>query len=106
LKERNLDPESFLLVQKPYMERRSYATFKQHWPEKKLLVTSPQINFEDYPVPEIPMEKVIDIMVGDLQRIREYPARKFQLAQDIPPEVWTAYERLVELGFSSHLMKD
>src|SRR5687768_3896122 len=27
LAERNLDPDSFLLVQKPYMERRSFATF-------------------------------------------------------------------------------
>ena len=48
-----------MLVQKPYMERRSYATFKKHWPDKKLLVTSPQISFEAYPTPEISLEKVI-----------------------------------------------
>ena len=30
LKERNINPQSFILVQKPYMERRSYATFKKH----------------------------------------------------------------------------
>src|SRR4026209_2033280 len=29
LKEKNLDPESFIVVQKPYMERRSFATFKK-----------------------------------------------------------------------------
>jgi uncharacterized SAM-binding protein YcdF (DUF218 family) len=32
LAQKNLDPQSFILVQKPYMERRSYATFKKHWP--------------------------------------------------------------------------
>jgi len=43
LLQHNIDPETFLLVQKPYMERRSYATFKKNWPDKTLLVTSPQI---------------------------------------------------------------
>src|SRR5277367_4361456 len=32
LEEQGLHPQSFLLVQKPYMERRSYATFKKQWP--------------------------------------------------------------------------
>jgi uncharacterized SAM-binding protein YcdF (DUF218 family) len=104
LKEKKLDPQSFLLVQKPYMERRSYATFKKHWPDKKLLVTSPQISFEDYPTPEISLEKVVDIMVGDLQRIKLYPAKNFQIPQDIPDEIWQAFERLVELGFNGHLI--
>jgi uncharacterized SAM-binding protein YcdF (DUF218 family) len=103
LREKGLDPQTFLLVQKPYMERRSYATFKKHWPEKKLIVTSPQISFEGYPTDEIPMEKVINIMVGDLQRIRIYPAKGFQIPQDIPDEVWAAYERLVQWGFTKHL---
>src|SRR5262249_36498629 len=37
LAERRIDPEKFILVQKPYMERRSYATFKKHWPEKPVI---------------------------------------------------------------------
>ena len=49
LKENNLDPQSFIVVQKPYMERRSYATFKRHWPDKKVMVTSPQLGFDNYP---------------------------------------------------------
>jgi uncharacterized SAM-binding protein YcdF (DUF218 family) len=86
------------------MERRSYATFKKHWPEKKLIVTSPQISFEDYPTSEIPLEKVIDIMVGDLQRIKLYAEKGFQVYQEIPTEVWKAYERLVELGYDKQLI--
>ena len=104
LAEHNLDPASFIVVQKPYMERRSYATFKKHWPEKHILVTSPQISFENYPTSEIPMEQVINIMVGDLQRIRFYPARGFQIAQEIPDDVWSACEALMEAGFDKHLM--
>ena len=103
LEEKGLHPQRFLLVQKPYMERRSYATFKLHWPDKELIVTSPQIDFEDYPTPEMPMERVIDMMVGDLQRIRIYPAKGFQIPQEIPDDVWSAYEKLVAWGFTGHM---
>jgi uncharacterized SAM-binding protein YcdF (DUF218 family) len=104
LKEKNIDPTSFIVVQKPYMERRSYATFKKHWPDKKLIVTSPQITFEDYANDEIPMERVINIMVGDLQRIKLYPEKGFQVYQEIPDEVWKAFEELVKAGFDKHLV--
>jgi len=103
LEEKKLHPHTFIVVQKPYMERRSYATFKKHWPDKKLIVTSPQIAFADYPNDEIPMERVINIMVGDLQRIKIYPAKGFQVPQEIPPAVWQAYEQLVAMGFNKHL---
>jgi uncharacterized SAM-binding protein YcdF (DUF218 family) len=106
LAQKNLDPGSFIVVQKPYMERRSYATFKQHWPDKKLVVTSPQISFENYPTEEIPLERVINIMAGDLQRIKFYPRKGFQVYQEIPADIWQAFEQLVALGFDKHLMKE
>lgn len=106
LEQKNLDPHSFIVVQKPYMERRSYATFMQHWPNKKLVVTSPQISLGDYPTEEIPLERVINIMVGDLQRIKFYPEQGFQIHQQIPPDIWQAFEQLVALGFDKHLMKE
>lgn len=103
---KGLDPQSFIVVQKPYMERRSYATFKKHWPEKDLMVTSPLLGFEEYPNDEIPLERVIHIMVGDLQRIKFYPERGFQVYQEIPGDVWESYNALVAAGFDQHLMKD
>ena len=106
LAEKELNPQSFIVVQKPYMERRSYATFKKHWPDKNLSVTSPQISFETYPTEEIPLERVIHIMVGDLQRIKYYPEKGFQIYQEIAPDVWQAYEKLIAAGFDKHLMKE
>lgn len=103
---KQLDPQSFIVVQKPYMERRSYATFKKHWPDKILLVTSPQISFDEYPTDEIPLERVINILVGDLQRIREYPQKGFQIYQEIPEHVWHAFEKLVESGYNKHLIHE
>lgn len=102
---RGLDPQRFIVVQKPYMERRSYATFKKHMPEKELLVTSPPLTYDDYPNEEIPLDRIINIMVGDLQRIKEYPAKGFQIEQEIPEEVWEAFELLVKAGYGQHLIK-
>ncbi len=105
LEQHHLDPHEIILVQKPYMERRSYATFLKNWPGKKLMVTSPQISFTAYPTQEIPIDKVINIMVGDLQRIKLYPALGFQIYQEIPQHVWDACERLITAGYNNHLMK-
>ncbi|MFC5412668.1 YdcF family protein [Larkinella bovis] len=109
LAEQHLDPATFLLVQKPYMERRSLATFRKVWPEKPVRVTSPQASFEEYldpfSNPDLSPEQVINSMVGDLQRIREYPRKGFQIPQEIPPAVWAAFEALVAAGFDQHLIK-
>src|SRR5215208_3730356 len=97
--------DRFILVQKPYMQRRAYATFKKVWPEKEVTVTSPQFSFEEYPNEVITRQDVIGIMVGDTQRIKVYPERGFQIPQEIPAEIWAAYEELVRRGFTSHLIE-
>lgn len=106
LKEKNIDPKKFIVVQKPYMERRSYATFKKVWPEKEFVVTSPPISFEDYPDKLRTKEDVIGIMAGDLQRIKLYAEKGFQIPQEIPNDVWGAYEKLVKAGYTKHLIKE
>jgi len=108
LADRGIDPASFILVQKPYMERRSYATFRKVWPEKDVLVTSPQVSFDEYlrgySNGSLSADDVVSIMVGDLQRIRAYPGKGFQIPQEIPQDVWSAYETLVAAGYDSHLI--
>ena len=107
LAKQQLDPQKFILVQKPYMERRSFATFRKVWPEKEVLVTSPQVSFDEYldgyANKEFSEDDVISIMVGDLQRLRLYPEKGFQIHQEIPPDVWSAYEKLVEAGYNQRL---
>ena len=109
LAENGLDPQKFILVQKPYMERRSYATFRKLWPEKELIVTSPQVSFRDYLAEytnrSLSESDVVGIMVGDLQRIKIYPARGFQIEQEIPNEKWEAFEHLVRAGFDNYLIQ-
>jgi uncharacterized SAM-binding protein YcdF (DUF218 family) len=109
LTEKGIDPQKFILVQKPYMERRSFATFKKLWPEKELIVTSPQVAFDEYlssySSQALSRDDVINIMVGDLQRIQIYPQKGFQIYQEIPSDVWAAYEELVQAGYSRRLIR-
>jgi hypothetical protein len=44
-------------------------------------------------------------MVGDLQRTKLYPDKGFQIYQEIPSDVWEAYEKLVEQDYTKHLLK-
>jgi uncharacterized SAM-binding protein YcdF (DUF218 family) len=108
LAEKGLDPQTFILVQKPYMERRAYATFRKMWPGKAVVVTSPRVSFDEYLArysnPALSADEVIGIMVGDLQRIRLYPAMGFQIEQEIPDEVWSAFKELVAAGYGQHLI--
>lgn len=105
LQESGHSPRSLILVQKPYMERRTYATFSKQWPDSNVCftVTSPQLGFYSYPDADNPRDLVISVMVGDLVRIREYPTKGFQIPQDIPAHVWAAGQRLIAKGFDGHL---
>jgi uncharacterized SAM-binding protein YcdF (DUF218 family) len=109
LAERGIDPASFIVVQKPYMERRSFATFRKQWPDKDLLVTSPRVSLDDYlkwySNETLSADDVISIMVGDLQRISVYAERGFQIPQEIPADVWEAYRELVKAGYDRHLLR-
>ena len=108
LAEQGIDPQSFIVVQKPYMERRAYATLRKEWPDKHVVVTSPQVSFAEYlshyTHDSLSAGDVVGIMVGDLQRIKLYPELGYQIAQEIPEDVWRAYEQLVQAGYDKYLI--
>jgi uncharacterized SAM-binding protein YcdF (DUF218 family) len=104
-----IDLRKVIIVQKPYMERRSYATTRKFWPEIEVRVTSPQMRFAEYLSKysnhELTPDDVVGIMVGDLQRMRLYPEKGFQIHQEIPNDVWAAYEDLVKAGYTKYLIR-
>ncbi|MDF1755998.1 MAG: hypothetical protein P1U89_24635 [Verrucomicrobiales bacterium] len=86
------------------MNRRALATFQLHWPELKITCSAPDTHFNESPAPGHTPEDVVSEIVGDIQRIIEYPALGFQTEQEIPTEVMDAYEQLRQRGFTGHLM--
>ena len=96
---------SVIAVQKPFMERRTFATIRAQWPEVTVRVTSPRMDLLDYCVGGMTVDVVTHTMVGDLQRIWEYPKRGFMIEQEVPEDVQHAFDRLVEAGYGQHLLK-
>jgi uncharacterized SAM-binding protein YcdF (DUF218 family) len=107
LKERGIAHEKIIIAQKPYMLRRVYATFMKQWPGEKveIILTSPPLTFRNYPNEIISKEKLINIIVGDVERIKVYPEKGYQIYQEIPDDVWQAYLELVEMGYDKHLVR-
>ncbi len=97
---------SFILVQKPFMERRVWATALKRWRDFECVVTSPPIACRDYLNGALPRDALIQHIVGDFQRIKVYGENGFQAPQAIPEETWHAFETLVALGYDKHLVRE
>ncbi|MEV0293143.1 YdcF family protein [Nocardia sp. NPDC050710] len=97
---------SVMLISRPYQERRSYAICRKRWPEVDVICTSLPLPLDDY-VREIgDAVLMINMLVGDTQRIRVYADRGWAIEQHIPDTVRAAYTRLVDAGFTGRLLPD
>lgn len=93
--------DSYILVHKPYMERRTYATAKVWLPKETVLVTSPQTELDSYTGNKTdPPDWWIHVMVGDFERIKEYPKLGYQIPQEIPSSAEKAFQTLLGAGYT------
>ncbi|MBT2397806.1 YdcF family protein [Streptomyces sp. ISL-100] len=104
LADAGITPSTVLLVSKPYMERRSFATARKLWPEVEVRCASEPVSFDEYLKSVGDERLVVDMLVGGLQRVIEYPKLGFAIEQDVPEDVRGAYESLVAAGFTSRLL--
>lgn len=108
LKEHGLADKKLLCVHKPFMERRVYAAMKAYWPEADFTMTSPELGMEEYiqrTMAQGMTEKaVIDVIVGDVQRMEIYAQKGFQIPQPLPDEVRVAFDNMVALGYTGELI--
>jgi uncharacterized SAM-binding protein YcdF (DUF218 family) len=107
LDQKGLFVTKVILVTKPYMERRAFATWKKLYPEIEAIMASPISEYEDDANSNvISKEEMIHLLVGETQRVQHYPQRGYILPQEVPSTVWNAYEELVKRGFIAQLTKD
>ncbi|MGR5416444.1 YdcF family protein [Vibrio diabolicus] len=102
LKEEGKNCSSFILVQKPFMERRAIATFEKQWqsPYSQLQVSSTAHPFFEYINEDMPLMMVLEALMEDFSRVKSYPEKGFQTEQNIPPQVESSYQFLLErFGF-------
>lgn len=105
LKERDLNLKTGIVVQKPYMERRAIGTCEKQWPEITWQVTSPNVNYEAY-LNGGDEDHLINILVGDTQRVIKYAELGYQTTQEMPEYVTQALKKLIKQGYIKHLIKD
>ncbi len=99
---------TLLVVTKPAAERRIRATFDRQMPYYHGIITSPTMTFEEYMtyyyVTGMPIEKLINIVVGDVQRLVVYNYKGFQNFVDVPCEIIKTFNELVEAGYNTNLV--
>lgn len=99
LAEKSLQPHSFLVVTKPYMERRALATFQKIWPNQQVVITSLPSIFTSFLDERHSAKRVINAMIGYVYRMRDYAQQGFQVEQEIPMSIWNAVHQLEARGF-------
>ena len=103
LEKKGIKVDSGIIVCKPYMAKRALATARKQWPEVEWRVAVKKIPLDEY-VPKDDLEREINVMVGDMQRMKTYAEAGFQVPVDIPDDVWDAYKRLVKAGFNEFVV--
>ena len=109
LAERGIKAEKIIAVHKPYMERRLWAAMQVYWPETKAVYTSPNVTVEQHiahaEATGISRKRVIETLVGDVQRMELYAVKGYQVPVHIPDEVRMAFHALVAEGYTGQLAK-
>lgn len=104
LEQAGIHPATITVVSMPYMERRAWTSFAKQWPGTHIVCSSQPIGLVDYLAGFDNPAETIGMMVGDLQRVIEYPKLGYAVTQDVPEDVNAAYKRLVHAGFDNALL--
>ena len=101
LRDLGLDPATFLVVTKPYCERRTIATSRRRWQHKTVAVTSQQATFDEYLAGDIPAHRILSHLAGEALRLEAYAATGLiDLDEPVPAAVLDAARDLQTAGFN------
>jgi uncharacterized SAM-binding protein YcdF (DUF218 family) len=95
---------TLLLISMPYMQRRAYATCRKLWPEAEPICVSQPLPYVEYVKTHDDEKQLIDMLMGDMERVMEYPKRGFAIEQHVPEEVRDAFKRLRARGYDTWLL--
>ena len=100
-----LFPRTGVIVSKPYMAMRAKAAAAVRWPEVSWSSRVPPIPFKEYCDGDEAFDAEIELMTGDLQRLKVYAERGWQAPVTVPGPVWAAFERLTEDGYDRYVIR-
>lgn len=103
--QKGISVQRIIVVQKPFMERRAFATIQKHWPDIEVILSSPSISFSEYKIPEFSREDLIGSIVGDLERLVVYAKQGDLVEQKIPEQVWQARDIIRGAGYKRRYLE-
>lgn len=93
---------SVIAVASPYRQRRVWRTLQKHLPRIKLYNRPPETKYEkETALFRKKGENFIQLLIGEVERIRDYPDKGYMACERMPQIVLVAYKRLkrwYELG--------
>ena len=111
LEKENFHPQSFLIVGKPYQERRAQSIAKIELANNKFSIASFSTHLDEFieyvvknnlmSVDDVINEVVAEVNIGIIT-----PKYGIQQKEEIPKEVLESYERLCEKGYTKYLVTD
>ena len=107
----NLNPNSFLIVGKPYQERRALLIANLEFTDKKYEVASFNLSLNDYldfvkKDEFMKVEDVINEMVGEISLIIKAPKYGLQSEEKLPTKVIDSYNKIVASGYNKYFYSD
>lgn len=111
LEANNLKPKSFLIVGKPYQERRANCIASVELAKFKFFLASFLVSFNEFieyveTNNLMSLDDVINELVGEINICIIAPNYGIQQKCDIPKEVIKSYERLCNAGYTRYIVSD
>ena len=95
--------QTAIIVTKPQTIRRTKLTVAKHYLPENVTVSCPNVPMAGM-IDRFGRERIYSEIVGDLDRIIQYPSRGFHQKIEIPSAVLKAFECPKNCGFTSHLL--
>lgn len=97
-------PTSVTLVSRPYQQRRAYGSCRHFWPEVTPVCSVQRIPLDAYVAQLADADRVINMLVGDTQRLVLDGRTGQGIVQELPDEVRGAYHRLNAAGYDARVL--
>lgn len=101
---RDMEVSSATIISKPYQQRRAWATARKVWPSLDLVCSARWLGLEEYIESIADPDRVLNMLVGDTQRLWVYAEAGFAVPVQVPVVVRAAYDRLVDAGLTRRLV--
>lgn len=96
------DAKTVTFVTKPNTLLRVKLTVPVQWPGIRAYTSCPGIRFPEDVSNVVGLFGLINEMVGDIERIMEYPRLGYQVEHEFPSEILESWEYLKRKGFIQH----